>query len=63
MQSETPVPLKEICMSSTKTNKNLIEIIFSTLMERLTEKKIETKIVITSKDKFPEETQMEVQIK
>ena len=32
-------------------------------MERLIEKKIETKIVITSKDKFPEETQMEVQIK
>ena len=50
-------------MSSTKTNKNLIEIIFSTLMERLTEKKIETKIVITSKDIFSEETQMEVQIK
>ena len=46
----TPLPPKEICMSSTKTKENLIQIISSTLLERLTEKKIETKLVITSKD-------------
>ena len=52
----TPLPPKEICMSSRKTKENLIEIIAPKLMERLTGKKIETKLVITSKDEFPEET-------
>ena len=39
-------------MSSTKTKENLIEIISSSLMERFTEKKIETKLMITSTDAF-----------
>ena len=39
---------KEIFTSSTKTKENLIQIISSTLMERLTEKKIEFKLVMTS---------------
>ena len=55
-----PLPPREICMSSKKTEENLIEIISSTLLERLAEKKIETKLLITSKDEFPEETQMGV---
>ena len=50
-------------MSSTKTKENLIEIISSSLMERSAEKKIETKLMITSTDAFPEETKMGVRIK
>ena len=47
-------------MSSTKMKENLIEIIFSILLERHAEKKIETKLVIPSNDEFPEEAQMGV---
>ena len=45
----TPQPPKEICMSSTKMKENLIKIVSSTPMERLKEKKIETKLLIISK--------------
>ena len=40
-----------------------MEIIFSTLMEIITEMKIETYLVITSKDKFPDETKVGARIK
>ena len=43
-------------MFSTKMKENLIEIISLSLMEKLRAKKIETKLVITSKDKCPVET-------
>ena len=42
-------------MFSTKMKENLIEIILLTLIEKLRAKKIETKLVIISKDKFPVE--------
>ena len=50
-------------MSSAKTKENIIEIICSALMERLTAKKIETKRAIISKGKFLEETKLGVGIK
>ena len=49
-------------MSSTTMKKILIEIIFSTLMERPSEKKIETETVIAFSE-FSKETEMGVQIK
>ena len=48
---------------SIKTKENLIEIISLTLMEKAIAKKIETKLVITSKDEFPVETKLGVRIK
>ena len=59
----TPLPAKEICMSSTKTKENLIEIIASTLLERFTKKKIQHKLIVTSKDVYPEETHQGIRTK
>ena len=50
-------------MFSIKTKENLIEIISLTLMEKVIAKKIETKLVITSKDEFLVETKLRVRIK
>ena len=49
----TELPSKDICMSSTKTKENLIEIIASSLLERFTTSIAEHKLVVTSKSKFP----------
>ena len=56
----TVLPSKEICMSSTKTEENLIEIIASQILERFTQKKITHKLVITSKSPCPVQTKLGV---
>ena len=58
-----PLPQRKISMFSIKTKENLIKIISLTLMEKVIAKKIETKLVITSKDEFPVETKLGVRIK
>ena len=60
---KTPLPAKEICMSSAKTKENLIEIIATVLLDSFTEKKLKQKLVVTSKSKFPEETSEGTRIK
>ena len=53
---KTTLPAKEICVSSTKTKENLIQITADQLLQRFTQKKILHKLVITSKNTCPEET-------
>lgn len=53
---KTPLPAKDVCMSSSITKQNLIELIADSLIKTFTKRKTEKKLVITSQSFVPEET-------
>ena len=59
---ETELPPKDMCLSSTKTKENLIEIISSALLERLSATKSKHQLLLTSKRTVPEETHLGIRI-
>jgi len=48
------LPPKDLCLKSTKTKENLIEIISTSLLERFTSKRMQNRLLITSKSICPE---------
>ena len=56
LTSSSPLPAKEVCMSSIQTKKILIEIIAENLLQKFTSLKIKHSLVVTSNDIHPEET-------
>ena len=56
LTSSSPLPAKEVCMSSIQTKKTLIEIIAENLLQKFTSLKIKHSLVVTSNDIHPEET-------
>ena len=56
LTSSSPLPAKEVCMSSIQTTKTLIEIIVKNLLQKFTSLKIKHSLVVTSNDIHPEET-------
>ena len=59
----SPLPPKEICLSSIKTKKKLIEMIAENLLEMFTTKQIQHKLIVTSDDISPEETSQGIRTK
>ena len=59
----SPLPPKEICLSSIKTKKKLFEIIVENLLEKFTTKQIQHKLTVTSDDIYPEETSQGIRTK
>ena len=52
----SPLPGKDICMASTKTKQNLIEVVSEYILEKFSERAAQQKFVVTSNDVLPEET-------
>ena len=63
LTSNSPLPTKEVCMSSIQTKRNLIEIIAEHLLEKFTELKIKYNFVVTSNDIHPEQTNQGIKFK
>ena len=59
----SPLPPKEICLSSIKTKKKLIEMIAENLLEMFTTKQIQQRLIVTSDDIYPEETSQGIRTK
>ncbi|MEM7297990.1 MAG: hypothetical protein AAF391_06960, partial [Bacteroidota bacterium] len=53
----TILPPKEVCMSSTKTKESLIEVVSNELIQRYKSRKNQSKLVVTSKNACPVETE------
>ena len=60
---ETSLPSKEMCMSSTKTKANLIEIIATFLLQRFSTAEFQHKLLVNSKSIYPMGTSHGLQIK
>ena len=52
----SPLPAKDMCMASTKTKTNLIQVINEYILEKFTGRRMKQKLVVTSSDVLPEET-------
>ena len=53
---ETPLPPKEVALSSNKTKENLIELISNELLDRASTLNYRRKLIVTSKANFPEQS-------
>ena len=53
---ETPLPPKEVALSSNKTKENLIELISNELLDRASTLNYRRKLIVTSKSNFPEQS-------
>lgn len=53
---ETPLPPKEVALSSNKTKEHLIELISNELLDRASNLNYGRKLIITSKSNFPEQS-------
>ena len=53
---ETPLPPKEVALSSNKTKENLIELISNELLDRASNINYGRKLIVTSKSNFPEQS-------
>ena len=52
----TPLPPKEVALSSNKTKENLIELISNELLDRASTLNYRRKLIVTSKSNFPEQS-------
>ena len=57
------LPPKDICLTSNRTKEILNELIAKHLLERVCSSNLPNKLMVTSTDKFPEETKMGVRLK
>ena len=53
---ETPLPPKEVALSSNKTKENLIELIYNELLDRANNLNYGRKLIVTSKSNFPKQS-------